>query len=222
MGAPIVYTYYPLNTVFDATNFGDTSLTAPANTNTTWGWNVGQLTVPRFSHMNFGVEVPRGTAALWSTSPTASLPDSVYGNCWVIGPFHGNFVQETTRITMSVKATTSATGQDGGFIYRFWKSPNQNGTGASLIDSSWISSSLVTNLTTTAQITSTSVVIPSFDLHNEYIFLHVQWRLTGAATNNNADVNFTFGSAATNITLPTYISHPTTNINFIQDEYPYR
>lgn len=221
MGRPIVYTYYPLNTALAGTNFGDTSLTAPTNTNTTWGWNMGQLTASSACQMDFGVEVLRTDLTQWRSNITASAPDNVIGNCWVVGPFHGNFANELLRITMSVKATTNASGQDGRFVYRFWKGSNITGVGAGLITASYISSSIVTNATTTPVALTSSVNLSTFDLHGEYFFIHTQWQITGVATNNNADINFVLGSAAANIIFPTYISHPTTNVNLIQEEYPH-
>lgn len=220
MGRPIQYTYYPLNVRFVGTNFGGTSLTAPGNTNTTWGWNVGQNTPPRFCGMSFNVEVARASVR-WTTSPTSSAPNNVIGDCWMIGPFHGRFDAGLMKITQSIKATNSSTGQDGRFVYRLWHGSNPTGIGAELITGSYISSSIVTNATTTPLALTGSMNLPSFDLHNEYIFIHTQWSITGAATNNNADVNFVFGVTAANITLPTYISHPTTNVNLIQEEYPH-
>jgi hypothetical protein len=221
MGAPVQYTYYFLNTAYAGTNHGGTSLTAPGNTNTTWGWNVGTLTASSACQMDFGVEVLRTTLTQWKSNITASAPDNIIGNCWVIGPLHGRFSDELVKITMSVKATTNATGQDGRFVYRFWKSDNAQSTVSALITGSYISSSIVTNATTTPVALTSSFRLNQFDLHNEYLFIHTQWQITGPAPNNAADINFVLGSAAANITLPTYISHPTTNVNLIQEEYPH-
>jgi hypothetical protein len=217
MAQPVTYTYYPVNAAAAGSSHGATSFTAPANTNLTWGWVVNQNTASVFSEMSRSIERAANT---FRTVLTASAPNLV-GNCWVMGPFHGRFNQGLMKITMSVKATTSATNQDGRFVYRLWSSPTVTGVRAKLITGSYISSSIVTNASTTPTALTGSVNMSLFDLHNEYIFVHTQWSITGPATNNNADINFVIGSAAANITLPVFISHPTTNVTLIQEEYPH-
>jgi len=226
MGAPITYTYYPLNTAFGASNYGGTSTTAPTNTNTTWGWNMGQLSASSACQMDFGVEVARTLLTQWRPFVTASAPDNSIGNCWVIGPFHGTFgsqpfVSQRLTISMSFKATTNSSNQAGRVIYRFWKANNLSGSGAVLITGSYISSSISTTLTTTPQVLTMSTSLPEFICNNEYIFIHTNWLITTLGTNNGCDADFVLGVSASNITLPTFISHDPTNLNLIQDEYPF-
>lgn len=223
MGRPVISTYYFTPTAFPGTNFGGSTTTPTATNLTTWGWVVGNgnpVSSSTWCQMDFGVEVAR-TSTQWKTQPTQSAPDNAIGNCWVIGPFNGDFAAATMSISMSIRAVTNASSQAGRFIWRIWKADNATGTIApSLITSSFLSSSLSTGLTTTAQVLSGSFVLPAFSLHHEWIFIHTQWGITTVGSNPNSDADFVLGAASSSIRLPQYTSHQFVYMPFIQDDFP--
>jgi hypothetical protein len=171
--------------------------------------------------MAFNTEVAR-TSTEWKLPATSSAPNNTVGNCWVIGPFNGQFsTSEGIQITMSVKAVTSAASQVGRFIVRAWKSDNPTGTGAILLSNTFASSSLTTALSTTVVSTVTaSLSLSSGSFNHEYLFLHTQWGITTIASNVNADADWVFAQTASAILLPSFISTKTMAFNLIQEEFP--
>jgi len=219
MSLPVTYSLYMLTTTFPGTNHVALSSSAPADANTTWGWNMGQLTPPRFCQMDQGVEVPR-TSLQWTTTPSGSVPNNTIGDCMVAGPYSGIFNNGRWEITMSVRAVTQVQGQDGGFIYRLWKSSTPTGVGATLITSSYESSSVVTNLTTTVTPLYATVTYPTFIMRNEYILLQTWWSIIGASTNNTSDADFSVGATRGCIRTSYFNTYKKTNVNLIQDDLP--
>ena len=145
MPSPQNYTYYLSTSSFSGTTFGALSMTPPPTTNTTWGWNVRQNNPPLFSEMNYGLEIDGADPTHWSATPSASAPvlsvlGSGGGNCWMCGPFNGEFLQGKWNITMSVNAVTNKAAHTGRFHYRFWSSPTGSGANASLISNASTSS----------------------------------------------------------------------------------
>jgi hypothetical protein len=226
MPLPVTKTYYLSTGSYPGTTYGGLLETAPPNTNTTWGWIVGQNTPPNFAEMNRGIEIIRNGGA-WRAFVTQSAPNqtasgSAGGNGWMMGPINGEFVPGRWQVTMSVKSTTSAAGQDGRFIYRIWTCASGSGAIAALVTSSFIppfiSSSLVTNLTTTPQVTTTSIAMPQINLHGGYIFFHTNWSITGASTNNGGDVDFVMGSAASVIRPTGFVTSKTRFVTWSQSD----
>lgn len=146
----------------------------------------------------------------WQASPTQSIPSqdaggSGRGNGWISSPFTGEFISGNWNISMSVKATTSVNGQSGNFIYRIWTCLTDSGGNASLVTSSFITSSGVISLTTTPVNLTSSIILPRLNLHSEYIFIQMYWSITVAASgggSTNADVNYVLGPDSTIQTSP--------------------
>lgn len=131
------------------------------------------------------------------------------GNCWMMGPFNGEFLAGNWQITMSQKCVTIGNAHSGRFNYRFWTAPTGSGEGASLITSTFFSSSIL-NMpanTTTVIAGTASVSLPNINLHNEYIFIHTQWSIITAGTNNNADNDYVFGTTASLVIPPSFVTH---------------
>ena len=183
----------------------------PPVTFTTWGWIVGQNNPPLYCQMNRGIEISR-LSAQWLAAPSTDTPNqnasaSGAGNGWMLGPLNGEFLAGNWQITMSVKATTNVAGQDGQFIYRVWTCESGSGANPTLVTSSFISSSSVTNLTTIPTALTTSVFLPRINLRGkEYVFFQTYWRIIGASTNNGGDVDYVFGLTASLVTTTPFVT----------------
>lgn len=222
MSIPINKSYFFSTSSYPGTTYGALTEVSPPNTNTTWGWVVGQNTPPNYCEMNQSVEVTR-TNVQWLAAPTQSVPNQNagglgHGNGWILGPIDGEFVPGNWQITMSVKSTTAANGQDGRFIYRVWTCASGSGAGPTLVTSSFISSSTVTNLTTTPVALTTNIRLPQINLHSGYVFLQTYWMITGAATNNQADVDNVFGSAAGKILSSPFVTSRSQIVSWLQND----
>jgi hypothetical protein len=148
--------------------------------------------------MNYGLKVNR-TSSQWQASPTQSVPTqdaggSGAGNCWITGPINGEFVSGNWQITMSVKAVSAGASHQGQFIYRIWSSPSTDGNNATLITSSFISSSLITIPNAIAiNNGSISFLLPNINLHNEYLLVQTYWSIITAATQTQSDTCYVLG-----------------------------
>jgi len=223
MSVPFTKTYYCSTGSYPGTTFGDLNVTNPPSTNTTWGWIVGQNNPPLYCQMNRNIEVAR-TSVQWLSAPSTDSPNqntggSGAGNGWIFGPLDGEFVSGNWQITMSVKATTNAAGQDGQFIYRIWTCESGSGANPSLVTSSFISSSSVTNLTTTPTALTTSVFLPRINLRgNGYVFLQTYWSILGASTQNGGDVDYVFGLTGSLVTTAPFVTSQARLVTWGHDE----
>lgn len=203
MPAPVTTTYYCSTSSFGSTTHGAlTPVAPPTPSNTTIGWNVRTLNPPQFSEMNWGQEVVGTDVTHWLPSPTGSRPNmsatgSGAGNCFVMGPFNGEFLRGPWNITMSVIAVNNSSTHTGRFIYRIWQGSDLSGSNASLVTSSFLSSSIVTiNSTSVGKSLSGSFLFPGINLRDEYVFLHTQWSIVTAGGNSNADNDFVMGTGS--------------------------
>jgi hypothetical protein len=217
MSVPVTKSYFCSTSSFTGTTFGALSDgVSPPNTNTTWGWNTGRNNPPLYSEMNYNVEVPR-TSSQWLALPTGSIPSqntagSGSGNCWIAGPIRGEFLAGNWFVTMSVKSTDASAAHTGQFIYRFWTSPSGSGQNASLITSSFISSSVLSipNNTTGIAIGTASIVLPNINLRNEYILIQTYWSLLtnpgGGVPNNAIDNDYVLGVTASVVQTSQFVT----------------
>jgi len=219
MPIPVTKIYYCSTSSYTGTTFGALSdgVNPPA-TYTTWGWNTGVINPPLYSEMNWNQEVVR-TSNQWQSPPTQSAPNqnaggSGTGNCWALGPVNGEFLDGNWQITMSMKSVTLAAAHTGRFVYRFWTSLTGSGANASLITSSYISSSVLSmpGNTTTVVAGTSSIALPRINLHNEYIFIQTYWSIItspgGGPANNNVDQDYVLGNITSSLVLPTgFVSH---------------
>jgi len=224
MSYPVTKSLYCSTSSFVGTTFGNLSEgVAPPLTNTTWGWNVGTNTPPNYCEMNRGIEVSR-TSTQWKAAPTQSIPNqsaggSGAGNCWIAGPFYGEFTPGIWNTKMVVKAVTNAATHTGRFLYRIWTSPTGSGENAALVTTSFISSSIVTvNSTTVPTLSSASFSLPQINLKNEYILFQTYWDIRTAAGNNSADNDFVLGTGSLIQTSP-FVTSKTRFITQINDDF---
>jgi len=217
MPQPVTKIYYCNTASFPGTTYGGLSENvAPPQTNTTWGWESGRNNPPLFSSMNWSWEVNRLNTE-WQATPTQSVPAqngiSGSGDCWVYGPINGEFVPGQWEITMSIKSTTNAASHQGQMLYRIWTAPSGSGLNATLVTSSFITSSIATIASTTVpDFPSASFVLPQVNLRNEYLFVQTYWSIVtspgGGVGNNLTDNNFILGTGS--LIRPTaFVTHST-------------
>lgn len=219
MPAPVTSPTFYFNTAaFSGTSFGGTSTVAPTTTDTTAnGWNVGTNGVPNYCEMQWNLEVTRNLAGAWSSSVSASIPNQNVlglggGNCWMLGPFNGEFTVGNWTITMSMRQVSNASAHTNRIIYRFWKSPAASGVNASLVSSTFFSSSIGSFSTIGVRIPITSsITLPNINLRNEYIFLQTYCMVVTAAGNVSSDMDHTLGSMSYIQPTP-FVSHSRQNL----------
>lgn len=177
------------------------------------GWNLG-TTVPRYGLMNSGVEVGRASLVTTSTLPDNTAPtvelitadnlqnstDSISTNY----PYNGYFASGTWTFTFPFLAVSNASGQDFSLQMRVFAAAltglNSWGTIRELT-SAVLSSTTITNLTTTITQSCVFTWTPGIiSLSKEFIICKIAVAYTGAATNNNADCAFRYGSGCTMVT----------------------
>lgn len=188
-------TVYKENVIWGGSHYSS-SLTAPAHSfmGNSSGWNVGTVTPTKYSALVYNTEVSRTT--ITATTPIATLnSESVAGNAILVGgPFTGSFTSGIWQITQSVKANTNGGDQGGNFHYLIFRGSDPTGSNATQISSTYGTSSSATNLTTdTSQTLLTSYNLPQINCNNEYLFLAVQWSITGAGGAVGCDVDLFVG-----------------------------
>ena len=222
MPAPVTSpTFYFTTSAFPGTNFGGTSTSTFTTTDqTTNGWNVGANAPPNYAEMNWNTEVVRNAIGAWTAAPSASIPNqsvlgSGGGNCWVLGPFNGEFTPGNWIMTMSFRAVSATNTHTNRIIYRVWTSPTASGQNATLVSPTFFSSSAGVIASTTVRVPFTSsITLPSINLRDEYIFLQTYCMVVtaaGAAGANNADMDHTLGSMSYIQPTP-FVSHSRQNV----------
>lgn len=183
------------------------------------GWNTGQTAANNYADLSNGAEVARatfGTTILPNT--TAPTVDTSYAATTGYTPptlllstdsittlyeYNGYFPAGNWVFTFPLIAVSNASGQDGAITLRVFKAPRSGtafGTTTELTGALQ-QGTTVTNLTTAATQTSTVTwAAGAFYLNYEFLIIKMGWRITGAATNNNADVALRYGSGCTMVT----------------------
>jgi hypothetical protein len=229
MATPVISTYYFSTSSFPGTKMGALTTVQPPNSKSVWGWNTGRNNPPLFCQLNFGTEVIR-TSTQWlgvprPDSPSTNTSASGFGNSWMMGPFNGEFVQGQWNLSMSVASVTLASPHQGRFVYRVWTARSGSGGAASLVTASYISSSAISMSAVIGAVFvgSASFVLPSINLHKEYVFFQTQWSIMTAAglptTNTSVDTDLVFGTAS--ILYPTaFVTHSSTShLSWEQEDY---
>ena len=169
-----------------------------------FGWIMGNSNPPLIAEMSRSFELTR-TDASWLTTPSASIPNRIRGNCWEAGPYNGEFVAGIWSITMSVKSVTRTDSQVGNLLYKFWKGSDISGSNATLISSTLFTSSrnpaqsggtTPANLSSSLAALTCSANLPSAWFRNEYLFIQTYWNIVTGGGNTTDDENFVFGISA--------------------------
>lgn len=176
----------------------DLSLTDPgteATRSPTTGWVVGTGSTNRSAYFN---DTERAASTFDATTyPDGSL-DTTNGDFWVSPTaLTGDFASGNWTVNACVRATSSATGQDGRMYCRLFRGPNQDGSSATEITAAAQTGSNTTDLLTTVTQNSSVTFNPgAFSVSAEYIFVQLAWERFGAASMTTADVNFRIGNAS--------------------------
>lgn len=201
--------FYGTNTLLGSTpkwqELSETSPGAVATSSPVVGWVVGTATPTKYKEMDAGIE---------STAPTGTtaLPDTTIANgggtnnCFrTTSALTGSFAATAWDFQFVVRAVTSGGDQDGAATFRVWRSTDATGAGATEITSALQTGATVTNLATTADQSSSATWSPGkVTLTNEYLFVEVAWKVTGAGGNSTRDVNFRWGDTGTRIVTPDF------------------
>ena len=192
-GGGTVETWHPTESAASGSNHGALSLTPPGAATSATGHTVGATALDNYSRMAFGVE--RAAATFGGTAEPSSGPDTALGDCFrTPDPKSGSYAAGDWTLSLPVRASTLAAGQDGRWRVRLWRSANADGSGATEITSGATALSEVTDIATGADSTSAgTIALGAVTLTNEYLFVQLAWHVTGAAADS-------IGA------LPTYVS----------------
>lgn len=176
----------------------ETSPGADATASPVTGWVVGTGSTNNSEMFD---QVERAASTFVDTVPPDGTPDATNGDCLrSAGTYSGDFAAGSWSINLTVIAVTNGGAQDGNLVCRLLRGANADGSGATEITAAQQSGGAVTDLTTTAQQTSTATFDPgAFSVSAEYLFVQVAWKRTGAGGMTNADVDMRIGTTATRV-----------------------
>jgi len=176
----------------------ETSPGGDATASPVTGWIVGTGAI---NHSAFNSQVERAAATFVDTAPPDGTIDTVDGDCLrTTDRYSGEFAGANWDVNFACIAVTNGGSQDGRMRCRLFRGPNTDGSGATEITDAQQLGGLVTNLTTSAQQTSTATFNPGpFSVTNEFIFVQLAWERTGAGGMTNADVDMRVGTTATRV-----------------------
>lgn len=174
--------------------------TAPGTATTGTGWTVAKIAADRYARMDSQTE--RASGSFGTVAQPDGAPDNTLGDSFRSPvTLNGDFAAANWDFQFPVIAVSSGGDQDGAMRFRLWRSANADGSGATEITSATQQGATVTNLTTAAQQISSLLFNPgAFTLTNEYLFVQLAWRITGAGGANTRDVLLRIGTDARVIT----------------------
>ncbi len=183
-----VKSFLLLNSTASSSTYGslqDGGSTTTATTAT--GWTVGTTAGTVYANQNYTTKV---TAATFGGTPKPSAAPANAGECWrSSNPLTGHFEAGTWTIALSVIAVTSAATGTGRLRVRIWKSVNADGSSATELTTSTISTTQYNNLTTgAAQNLTGSQAITGTTFAAEYLFIEVACEIDTASGNVGSDV----------------------------------
>lgn len=208
-------TFYPLATKFSGVEHLELQDggVAPATATTSTGWTVGGIPAAFFSRMDSATERSSGTFG--TTIQPSNAPNNTLGDCFVAGPYTGQFAAGTWTLTLPVIAVSRGGAQSGRLRARLWRASASSGSGAAEITSGgWVGSTVVNLSTGAAQNSTVMISLPLVTLANEYLFVQLAWEITTAAILfTDYDVLLRVGSATT-ITTPDFVTGQTLSALF--------
>lgn len=181
---------------------------------TTFGWIVAKTAATNYAlFVNNAIENTgfSSTLAPNNTAPTLNatfntpvgfsgplyLSNNVISTMYA---YNGYFPAGTWTFTYGFRAVSNGGAQDGRIRLRLFKGSAEfnDVTEITTAGSDPLTGTTVTNLATNAtQFSTVTFSAPIIQLNNEYLFTKLAWEITGAANNNNADVDFREGSTCT-------------------------
>lgn len=193
-------TWYATNNL--ASVHQEMSETSPGAVNTTasptTGWIVGTTAPTVYSKFDSQVERLESTFAATPIEPDGSIDTSI-GDCLrSAATYTGTFDTGDWTCTFTARAGSSGGSQDGRAAFRIFSGAAADGSDAVERTTARQVGSLITDLTTTAQQSSSvTFSVTGFSVTNQYIFVQLGWEITGAGGMSNADINMRIGDTAT-------------------------
>ena len=120
-------------------------------------------------------------------------------------PLTGGFAAGNWTIALSVIASVANASGTGVIRVRIWKSANADGSSATELTTSTVSTSPWGNLTTaTAQNLTATVSIPQTNFVNEYLFIQTAIQIDTASASSTAEVRFRIDGTNSRITTSSF------------------
>lgn len=184
----------------DHLSLQDDGGSAPSDATTGTGWTYGTTAADNYSRMNSQTE--RTALTFSTTAQPSGGPDNSLGDCFrTQSTLDGTFASGNFDIAIPVIAVSASGTHDGLLRIRVWRDTNEDGSTATEITSSTQETTAFTNLSSAGAQTLTLAWDPGgVTLTNEYLFLQVATRVTGAGGMSTNDVLVRVGSASRVIT----------------------
>ena len=183
----------------------DESTQAAATNSDGWVVSTGSTNSSEFF---VGVERAASTFS-GNTVPDGSLDTANFDAFRSTNLINGNFANANWTFHFVVRGVTSANSQAGACVFRIFKA-DANGANATEIATGQHTASTVTITATGTDFDSTLVLNPgAFSIVNQYLFIQIAWKRTGAGSMTTNDVNWRTGStssAGTRIDSSTFLN----------------
>lgn len=168
----------------------------PATATMGTGWTVGTTTPTKYQQMFATLEA--SAAGFGAGVLPDGSPDAATGDCFRSrGTMKGHFKPGTWKLDFPVIGVSGGGDQDGAISIRILKGSDDGGSGAIDVGGGVLTGSTVTDLTTSAeQISAVSATLQGFEMDNEYLFIQVAWKITGAGGAAGRDVLLRVGANA--------------------------
>ena len=184
--------WYLNNTLLDGWQLVDQTVATAATMNA--GWVVGtgatlnselQANTERASTTFVGSTVPDGTL-------DTTLKDAFRSQfAWT-----GNFAAGNWTFQFAVVSTVQAGAADGAIVFRILKA-NADGSSATEITSAQQTTTTATNVGATDVNITATWAAPAWTITNQYIFVQVAWKRTGAGGMTTTNIRLRTGSSST-------------------------
>lgn len=154
------------------------------------GWKPGTTAAPNYQNLTSA-----SVRGIFQASALPTQVDNADGNFFATDRrMSGSFAAGNWTASFPIIATAGNATAAGRMRFQLWKGPDQTGAGSTQITAGTQLGSILSNITTTEQI-STLVFNPgAFTLNNEYLFIACAWEITTASTDVNSNVIVRFGS----------------------------
>lgn len=172
----------------------DEATQSAANNSDGWVVSTGST-----NNSEFFVGVERAaTTFSGSTVPDGSLDTTNFDAFRTTNKYRGTFASATWDFHFVVRGVTSANSQAGACVFRLFKGANADGTGATEITSAQQTASTVTITATGTDFDSALATLNpgAIALNDQYLFIQIAWKRTGAGSMTTNDVNWRTGSSS--------------------------
>jgi hypothetical protein len=160
------------------------------------GWVVGTGAT---NHSEFATRTNRASSTFTGTTvPDGSL-DTTLKDAWRSDQaLTGDFASANWTVHFAAIGVTQAGAQDGRMRCRLFKA-NADGSSATEITSAHQQGGLITNLSTTQQVSTATFNPGAFSVAGQYIFVQLAWERTGAGGMSTTDVAMRVGDTASRV-----------------------